>query len=486
MKDCTIKTRKMYQKGHDIMKEKTKGELLSEKLFLEKKNSYEIMTKSDIDDAYKYAEGYKNIISEAKTEREAVKITQQMAEKCGFTEFEYGKKYSAGDKLYVNNRGKSIFLIVLGKESLENGVSIAVSHIDSPRIDLKQCPLYEDSGLAFFKTHYYGGIKKYQWTALPLALHGTIAKKDGSKIDIVIGEKEDDPVFYITDLLPHLAQDQMSKTAAKVISGENLNILAGSVPYNDEKVSEKIKLNILSILNESYGICESDFLSSELCLVPAGKVRDAGLDRSMLCGYGHDDKVCAYPIVTSALEASKKIPSKTLITILADKEEVGSEGNTGMKSYAFFNVLSDIAENMGVNKYKMFENSKCLSADVNAAFDPNYADVYEAKNSSFVNKGIVVTKFTGARGKSSTNDASAEYVAEIRNIFDKAGIVWQTGELGKVDQGGGGTVAMYISEKNIDTVDVGVPVLSMHAPFEIISKTDLYSAHKAFLSFFKR
>ncbi len=468
------------------MAEKTKGEKLKEKLFLEKKDAYSDIKESKVKEIYSYSQGYKDFLDEAKTEREAVKYAVKYVKEHGFCEFEYGKKYKPGDKIYLNNRGKAIYLVTIGKESLEKGFSIAAAHIDSPRIDLKQCPVYEDGGMAFFKTHYYGGIKKYQWTTIPLSLHGTISKKDGTSIDISVGEKSSEPVFCITDLLPHLGADQMAKPMSKAITGENLNILVGSKPYDDEKVSDKIKLNVLSILNENYGIDEADLLSSELCLVPSEKARDLGFDRSMICAYGHDDRVCAYPILTAIAEASKKAPKYTAVTILADKEEIGSEGTTGMQSYAFDNMMIEICENMGANPRKAFANSKCLSADVNACFDPNFAEVYETKNAAFLNHGVCLTKYTGARGKSSTNDASAEYVAEIRRIFDENDVLWQTGELGKVDIGGGGTVAMYIAKRDIDTVDVGVPVLSMHAPYEVISKADLYSAYQAFLAFFLR
>ena len=466
--------------------EKTKAELLKEKLYLKSKNAYEVCPKEEIDAAYSYCREYMNFLDEAKTEREAVTKSVKLLEENGFVKFEYGKKYSAGDKVYFNNRGKALYIIVMGKKSLEEGLSIAAAHIDSPRIDLKQHPLYEDGGMAFFKTHYYGGIKKYQWVTTPLSLHGVIVKEDGEVINVCIGEDENDPIFYITDLLPHLGKDQAAKTLGNAFTGESLNILVGSRPFDDEKISEKIKLNILALLNEKYDITEADLLSSELSLVPAAHARDVGFDRSMICAYGHDDRVCAYPILTAAIECSKNIPDFTSITILADKEETGSDGNTGMQSYAFENMLNELAISAGANPRIMFENSKCLSADVNACFDPNFAEVYESRNTSYINKGVAVTKFTGARGKSSTNDAHAEYVALVRKIFNDAGVLWQTAELGKVDQGGGGTVAMYISELNIDVIDVGVAVLSMHAPYEVVSKTDVYMAYKAFLAFFNR
>lgn len=468
------------------MAEKTKAELLKEKLFYDRKNMLEKKQNPDIAEYNRYAEAYKDFLNKAKTEREAVAYAVEYAEKNGFVPFTYGAKYKAGDKIYFNNRDKSIYLAVIGKESLEKGMSIAAAHVDSPRIDLKQCPLYEDGNMAYFKTHYYGGIKKYQWTTIPLSLHGVVCLKNGEKRTLSIGEKEDDPVFYITDLLPHLGADQMAKPMSKAITGENLNILIGSTPFEGEDCTDAIKLNVLSILNEQYGIDEEDFLSAELCLVPSEKARDLGFDRSMICAYGHDDRVCAYPILTAAVEASKTAPRLTHVTILADKEEIGSEGTTGMKTKAFDDMLTELCTGTGANPHVAFANSKCLSADVNSCFDPTFAEVYEAKNSAFINCGVCLTKFTGARGKSSTNDASAEYVAEVRRIFDDAGVIWQTGELGKVDIGGGGTVAMYLAKRNIDTVDVGVPVLSMHAPYEVVSKADLYSAYQAFLAFFMR
>ncbi len=467
------------------MSEKTRGEELREQLFMEKKNAYEVTNAEECEKAYTYCEDYKKFLDSAKTEREATAVTVKIAEGCGFEKFEYGKAYKSGDKIYFNNRDKAIYLIVFGTESLCEGVSIAAAHIDSPRIDLKQNPLYEDSGMAYFKTHYYGGIKKYQWPALPLAIHGVIVKADGETVNVCIGESDEDPVFCINDLLPHLDRDG-GRPVSKAIDAEKLNILVGSRPFDDEKVSDKIKLNVLAILNEKYGITEKDFLSAELTLVPAGKSRDLGFDRSMIMAYGHDDKVCAYPIITATLEAAKLNPKKTVVTILADKEETGSDGNTGMKTHAFRNLLWEICEASGANYRQMMANSKCLSADVNACYDPNFGDVYEKRNSCCINQGVCVTKFTGSGGKSGTNDASAEYCAEVRKIFDSENILWQTGELGRVDCGGGGTVAKYISEMDVDTIDVGVPVLSMHAPYEVVSKMDVYMTHKAFTAFFMR
>ncbi|MBR5308401.1 MAG: aminopeptidase [Clostridia bacterium] len=467
------------------MSEKTRGEELKEQLFMEKKNVYEVTEAEECDKAYAYCEDYKKFLDSSKTEREATAVAIKIAEGCGFEQFKYGKAYKTGDKVYLNNRGKAIYLVVFGSDSLNEGVSIAAAHIDSPRIDLKQNPLYEDGGMAYFKTHYYGGIKKYQWPALPLAIHGVVVKADGEVVNVCVGEEEGDPVFCINDLLPHLDRDG-GRPVSKTIDAEKLNVVVGSRPFDDEKASEKIKLNILAILNEKYGMTEKDFLTSELTMVPAGKARDLGFDRSMILSYGHDDKVCAYPIITATLEAAKLNPKKTVVTILADKEETGSDGNTGMKSHAFRNMLEEICINNGSNYRQMMANSKCLSADVNACYDPNFGEAYEARNSCFLNKGVVVTKFTGSGGKGGTSDASAEYCGEVRRIFDNEKVLWQTGELGRVDVGGGGTVAKYIAELDVDTIDVGVPVLSMHAPFEAVSKMDVYMTHKAFTAFFMR
>ena len=465
--------------------EKSKGELLKESLCMTKKTAFELMSKQDLKKCDKYCEDYKKFLDKAKTERESVAYAVEFLEKRGFKPFEYGKKYVKGDKFYLNNRDKAIYIVVVGEKSFEDGIHIAAAHVDSPRIDLKQCPLYEDNGFAFFKTHYYGGIKKYQWVTVPLALHGVIVKSNGEKVNVCIGEDDKDPVFYITDLLPHLGKDQASKPLYSAFTGEDLNILCGASPYDDEKVSEKIKLNVLSLLNEKYGVTEADFLSSELTLVPVSKARDVGFDRSLIASYGHDDRVCAYPILTAIADAAEQGNVHTSVTVFADKEETGSDSNTGMTSFAFEDMLKEMCICAGQNPRKMFANSKCLSADVNAAFDPNFAGVYETKNTAFVNKGVCVTKFTGGGGKGSTNDAHAEFVGYVRKLFDDNNVVWQTGELGKVDKGGGGTVAKYIAKLNVDTIDVGVAVLSMHAPVEVVAKTDVYSAYKAFLAFFK-
>ena len=461
------------------------AEDLKKELFEQAQSAFLKMDEESVKASYAYAENYKKFLDEGKTERESVEFAVRMLEKEGFKRYEYGMKLSAGDKIYFNNRGKNIFAGVIGSESFDEGFTIAAAHVDSPRLDLKQHPLFEKDGMCFLKTHYYGGIKKYQWTAIPLALHGRVCLADGSYKDIVIGEKEDDPVFYINDLLPHLGAEQMSKKASEIIEGEALNLLCGSREYKDgeDEISEAIKLNVLKYLKDNYGMVEADFISAELEAVPAFKARDIGFDRSMIGAYGHDDRVCAYPALTALIEA--KNIKRSAFTLLVDKEETGSDGNTGMQSDAFFNIIDDIIATFGVNKAKTYANAECLSADVNACYDPNFAGAFERMNASFINKGVVMTKYTGARGKSSTSDASAEFVGKMRRIFDNAGVIWQTGELGKVDFGGGGTVAKYIANKNIDTIDLGVAVVSMHAPYEVISKADLYMTHKAFLAFFE-
>ena len=467
-----------------MAKEKNTAKELKEKLFMDKKNAGLTMSDAELKKADKFCEGYKEFLDAGKTEREAAIKAVELARKAGFSEFVVGKKYKAGDKVYYLNRGKALILAVIGKESIDKGVKILAAHIDSPRLDLKQNPLYEDNELAFFKTHYYGGIKKYQWTAIPLALHGVIVKGDGSMVEVCIGEKDDEPVFVVTDLLPHLAQEQMKRPANKIITGEELNILIGSRPFKDDEASERVKLNIMNILFEKYGIVEEDFLSAELEAVPAFKARDIGFDRSLLGAYGQDDRVCGYTSLMATLEL-KSAPAKTVVTVLTDKEETGSDGNTGLQSAYLEYFIADLAEAYGVSGRAVLSASKCLSADVNAGFDPTFPDVLERKNAAFVGKGTVLTKFTGSGGKGGTNDANAEFVGEVRKIFNDNKIAWQTAELGKVDFGGGGTVAKYIANLNVDTIDLGVPVLSMHAPFEITSKTDVYMTYKAFAAFIK-
>ena len=445
-------------------------------------NVYETADETLMTEIFDFAEGYKQFLDEGKTERECCAYVEAAAKAAGYEAFDFGRRLKAGDKIYYNNRGKSLFLFSVGTENLEkDGIRISAAHIDSPRVDLKQHPLFEDGGMSYFKTHYYGGIKKYQWTTIPLAIHGTIVKSNGSVLNISVGEDEGDPVFTITDLLPHLASEQMSQTMSKAIKGENLNILIGSEPYPDKDAAERIKLNTMRLLNEKYGIVEDDFISAELCAVPAGKARYIGFDRSLIGAYGHDDRVCAYPEMTALFECADS--PHTLLVILADKEETGSDGVTGMKNDILTDIISAISDSLGANNAAVRASSSCLSADVSAAFDPMYADVYDTRNAAYINRGVVMNKYTGARGKSGTSDASAEFVGKIRGILDGAEIIWQTAELGKVDAGGGGTVAAYIANHGIDTVDLGVPVLSMHAPFEAVSKLDLYMTHLALCAF---
>lgn len=465
------------------MTEQITAEQLREQLFIGKKNGRLKADQQTLKAADEYCEGYKSFLNRAKTEREAVETAIEMAREKGFEEFVLGKQYKPGDRFYVNNRGKTVAFIVMGKQGVENGVNITAAHIDAPRIDLKPNPLYEEIELALFKTHYYGGIRKYQWTAIPLALHGVFAKRDGSVVKVTLGENDDEPRFVINDLLPHLATEQSKRKLSDGIRGEELNVLVGSHPFKDDKASELVKLNILKLLNEKYGITEGDFLSAELEMVPAFKACDIGFDRSLIGAYGQDDRVCAYPALTAVLDI--KNPEKTAVAILTDKEEVGSDGNTGLNSDFLRYLVEDLAHMQGAQASIALRNSKCLSADVNAALDPTFQDVLEKRNASMVNYGVVVTKYTGSRGKASTSDASAEYTAEVLSLLDKAGITWQTGELGKVDLGGGGTVAMYIAKLGVDVIDLGVPVLSMHAPFETTSKFDVYMCYRAMYEFMK-
>lgn len=448
-------------------------------LFYEQKNGYDLISIEERVRLEDYCRGYIGFLDAARTEREAVIYAVKEAEKRGFKAFVPGMQLHPGMKVYRNNRGKALMLAVIGKRPLSDGSVIAGAHIDSPRLDLKQLPVMENEEICYFKTHYYGGIKKYQWVTIPLELHGSVALKDGNVIDVCIGRKKEDPKFVITDLLPHLAADQMKKTMAEGITGEGLNIVIGSVPYDDEG-KERVKLAVLSILNDLYGISEEDFLSAELCAVPAFDVCELGLDRSLIGGYGHDDRVCAYAELRAIFEAEE--PDKTCVCILADKEETGSDGVSGMQSAAFDTFMEDLCSAQGTELRRCFENSFCISADVTNAFDPNYPEVSEKRNESKINYGMGICKFTGARGKSGTSDASAEVVAHLRRLFENNGVVWQMAELGKVDQGGGGTIAKYMANRNIDTIDAGVPVLSMHAPFETVSKFDCYMTFKGVLS----
>ena len=453
---------------------------IKKELFYEQKNGYDLIGTDERIKMENYSAAYMSYLNDARTEREAVKLAIELAEAKGFKEYKVGSELKPGDRIYRNNRGKALMLAVIGEKCLCEGAIIAGAHVDAPRIDLKQKPLYETDELAYFKTHYYGGIKKYQWVTIPLELHGVLALKNGELVDIVIGRDADDPQFVITDLLPHLAKDQVSKTMAEGITGEGLNILIGSAPYAGEG-SDRVKLAVMSILNDRYGICEEDFLSAELTAVPAFDVREIGLDRSLIGGYGHDDRVCAFAELQAMFDMDE-VPSKTCVCLLADKEEIGSMGVSGMQSQAFECFMEDLCEQQGASLRRCFENSFCISADVNNAFDPNFPEVSEKRNEAKLNYGVGICKFTGARGKSGTSDASAEVVAHLRRIFADNSVVWQMCELGKVDQGGGGTIAQYMANRNIDTIDAGVPVLSMHAPFEVVSKFDCYMTYKAVLS----
>ncbi|MBO5045971.1 MAG: aminopeptidase [Clostridia bacterium] len=465
------------------MANKSEGQKKQEALSYQKKNYFETASAAERKAMFEYAEGYKAFLDAGKTEREACAEAVKLAEDKGFTRYELGDALKKGDKKYFVNRDKSVVVFRIGEKDLEeDGIRLIASHIDAPRIDVKQNPLYEDGNMCFLKTHYYGGIKKYQWTAIPLALHGAVILKDGTRVEIRVGEDAGDPVFCINDLLPHLGREQMSGPASKIIDGEQLNVLVGGLPYADDEVKEKVKLTVLSILNEKYGMCEEDFLSAELSAVPAFLARDLGFDRALIGAYGHDDRVCAYPALTAVLDNESV---HTVMAMLVDKEEIGSEGTTGMQCKVYEDLMEEVCLAFGANFRKVRQKSKCLSSDVTAAYDPNFAGVYEKMNSALVSCGTCMNKFTGSGGKGASNDASAEFVGEIRRMFASENVVWQTAELGKVDAGGGGTVAKYIANLNIDTVDLGVPVLSMHAPYEAISKADLYSTYLAFLAFMK-
>ena len=430
--------------------------------------------------AFAYCEGYKAFLNAAKTEREAVEWAVREAEANGFVPYDPTVSCKPGDRVYRVNRGKSVMLAVIGTDAPEAGFSIVVSHIDSPRLDLKQRPLYETAGISYFKTHYYGGIKKYQWTALPLALHGTVMTESGGRVDVRVGEAEGEPVFFISDLMPHIAKDQYEKKLGDAISGEGLNIINGSLPLGEG--SDAVKLGILALLHEKYGITEADLRTAELSAVPAQKAVDVGFDASMIAAYGQDDRVCAYPSLTALFET--KAPARTCVVVLADKEEIGSEGVTGLRSAALAHFLTSLCENRGADYKTCFAASDCLSADVGGAYDPCYAEAYEAGNSAYLNHGVAVMKYTGARGKSGSSDASAELLAKLARIFRENDVVWQTGELGKVDQGGAGTVATEIAMLNISVVDTGVPILSMHSPVELAAKADIYMLHRALAAYF--
>ena len=453
---------------------------MNKDLLYKKETVYKKLGKETVDAAFAYAEGYKSFLDEGKTERESVDAAIALMSKHGYREYTLGDTVKAGDKLYYNNRGKNLFVFSIGTEDIRNGIRIVASHVDAPRIDLKQCPLYEDGGMAYFKTHYYGGIRKYQWVATPLALHGVVITKDGKTIKVCVGEDETDPVFYISDLLPHLGYDQAKLPLSDAIRGEQLNVLLGNMPEDEDN---SVKNAVLTLIADKYGITEEDFFSSELCVVPAAKARDIGFDRSMIGSYGHDDRVCAYPSLTALIESPAC--KHTVMCILADKEEIGSDGASGMQCDLMLDIIDAIAGSFGVSSALVRANSKCLSADVCCGYDPNFPEVFERMNTAYVGCGAVFTKYTGSRGKSGTNDANPEFIAWLRAAMEEYNVVWQSGELGKVDAGGGGTVAKFISKHNIETVDLGVPVISMHAPFEVVSKADVYSTYEAFAAFIK-
>lgn len=455
-------------------------------LLLKKENGFVNISEAEKKEIFDFSEEYRKCISECKTEREFAAESKRMLEKNGFLPIDSAESLKAGDKVYQINRGKGVFAAVIGERPITEGLNIVGAHIDSPRLDLKPCPLFEESGFSYFKTQYYGGIKKYQWLTIPLAIHGVIVKKDGTQIEVSIGEKENEPVFAITDLLPHLAQEQMQKKLTDAFPGESLNVILNNIPDLDEDSGEKVKLATLKMLNEKYDITEADLISSEIEIVPAFPARDMGLDRSMILGYGHDDRVCAYPSLAALIEMTR--PKKTAVCLLVDKEEIGSMGNTGMKS-AFFELMTAKLIKLRTGSYdelslkETFANSVCLSSDVNAAFDPQFPETCEKRNTAYINRGIVLTKYTGSRGKGGSSDASAELVAKIRDIFDSNGVAWQTGELGKVDLGGGGTIAQFVANLNVDVIDCGVPLLCMHAPYEIAGKFDIYAAYKGYKAF---
>ncbi len=435
------------------------------------------------DKADKFACGYKDFLDKGKTERECVNYAQDLLIKAGYKKFEPKKKYKPGDKVYKINRNKAVLAVTWGSADLSEGIRINGAHIDSPRLDLKPNPLYERKEIAYFKTHYYGGIRKYQWVTIPLAMHGVIIKRDGTKVEVNIGEDEKDPVFGISDLLPHLSAKQNARKLSEGITGEELNIITGSLPFEEKELDNAFKLNVLSLLNEKYGVDEKDFTTAEIEFVPAVKARDFGLDRSMIGAYGQDDRICAYPALIVEIET--KEPYYTTLTILTDKEEIGSAGNTGLHSNYVYDFISYLAQNKGVDVKEVCENSACISSDVSAAYDPTFSDVFEENNSAYINHGCVFSKYTGAGGKYNASDASAEYMHKLTSIMDRAGVYWQVAELGAVDAGGGGTIAQYVAMLNIDVVDIGVPIIAMHAPFEIASKLDLYNAYLAFKAFYQ-
>lgn len=462
---------------------------LFEKLSYENENAYLKMSDEEKKEMLSLCDDYRFFLDNGKTERECVSVSLEMLKKAGYADLTEKTELKPGDKVYKVNRNKNIFAAVIGTNSMLEGINLAGAHIDSPRLDLKQNPLYESTDMALLKTHYYGGIKKYQWPTIPLAMHGVIYNENGEKIDITIGEKDTDPVFVITDLLPHLAKDQMAKKMTEGIEAENMNVLIGGMPIEAEDVKEKVKFSILKILNSRYGITEKSFQSAEIEIVPAQKARNVGLDESFVGAYGHDDRVCAYTTLRGILDIEN--PKRTAAAILVDKEEIGSSGNTGAQSAFMMMTIAELTEKTTgkcsvTDLNKVIENSACMSSDVSAAVDPNYPSVSEPRNSAYAGYGVTIVKYTGARGKYDSSDANAEFVYEIGKLMDENGVIWQTGELGKVDQGGGGTIAQYVANLNMDVIDCGVPVLSMHAPFEVVAKSDVYMAYRAYKAFYKR
>lgn len=464
----------------------TETEKMKDKLFRKTKTGWVGLEEGVKKCIFEFCDKYIDFLNESKTEREIIKSVKTLAEKKGFKNINEFSSLKAGDKVYYINRSKSMYLAVIGQNSIENGMNIIGAHADSPRLDLKPNPLYEESDLAYLKTHYYGGIKKYQWTTIPLSIHGVFVKPNGEKIEVKIGEDDKDPIFTISDLLPHLAREQMERKLREGVKAEELNLLIGSMPYNGEDVAEAVKLNILNLLNEKYGITEIDFVSSEIELVPAFKSRSLGFDRSMVAGYGQDDKVCVYTSVRAILEM--KNPKNTAVCLISDKEEIGSMGNTGMESHVFDTFIAEILNRLGINRPNLLDEvfckSKMLSADVDAAYDPIYASAFERNNSGYLGRGLGLNKYTGAGGKSGSSDANAEFVAQVRNIFESNNVKYEFAELGKIDIGGGGTIAYILANKGVDVIDCGVPVLSMHAPYEVTSKFDIYEAYRGYVAFF--
>ena len=463
------------------------GKALKERLFLDKNNGWKNLSDEELKNIFQYADEYMYFLNNSKTEKEIVQNSKEILIKNGFVDISQKETLNPGDKVFSVNRGRCLYAAVIGQDEIEKGLNVVAAHGDSPRIDLKQSPLYEDSEIAMLKTHYYGGIKKYQWTNIPLSMHGTVVKPDGEKVTICIGEKDEDPIFTICDLLPHLAGDQMERKLRDGVQGEELNAMIGTIPYDADDVSERVKLNVLRLLNEQYGIKEVDFASSEIELVPAFKARSAGLDHSMIAAYGQDDKVCCYAGLRALLNV--EVPKRTAVCVITDKEEVGFNGVTGMYTRIFDAFVIELLEKTGNNKIsaldKTFSNTKALSADVDAAYNPNFPSAFEKNNSAFFGRGMSLVKYTGARGKSGASEAPAEFVAEVRRIFDQAGARYQSCELGKVDKGGGGTIALTLANRGMDVLDVGVPVMGMHSPYELTSKFDVYQAYKGYQAFLK-